>query len=176
MSEVIQINGTDVKIVKDDISMLDIESFVFYAQPSLALGSGYGNAISTRGGPSIKKELDTMEKRNAGDVVFTTAGNLKAKYIFHAVGPAFQEEDSENKLRTAIFNTLIAADEKGVKSLAFPMMGAGFYGIAPDSSITIMFDCIRRHLNNKSNLKEIVICANDNREYRLFTSKTSLLK
>ena len=81
----------------DDIGTLDVDAFVFYAQTSLSLGSGNGNAISTRGGASIKKELDAMGKAKVGDMVVSSAGNLKAKYILHSVGPSFQEEDSGNK-------------------------------------------------------------------------------
>ena len=115
-----------VRLIRGDITELDVDAFVFYAQPDLALGSGFGTAISVRGGPSIQKELDELGPVETGQAVVTGAGKLKADFIVHAVGPRFQEEDTEGKLRTTVLNSLKAAEEKGVKRIALPAMGAGF--------------------------------------------------
>ena len=100
-----------IHIVKDDITNMEVDAFVFYARPDLKLGSGYGTAISIRGGPKIQEELDTLAPRKTGEAVTSGAGKLKAKFIIHAVGPAFQEEDIENKLRTTLENVLKEAAE-----------------------------------------------------------------
>jgi len=170
------INGTIISITKDDLTMMDVEAIVFYANKDLSLGSGYGNAISTRGGPSIKKELDAMIKPGISDVVISSAGNLKAEYILHAVGPAFQEIDVEVKLRKAIDNAFLKAEDKGIKFIAFPIMGTGFYGVSPDVSIDIMFESVKNYLQKKSKIKEIIFCGNDNREYRLLEKKLDIMK
>jgi O-acetyl-ADP-ribose deacetylase (regulator of RNase III) len=176
MEEKTQINGTSVVIVKDDLTMMDVEAIVFYANKQLSLGSGYGNAISTRGGPSIKKELDQMPKPSVTDVIVSAAGSLKAKRILHAVGPAFQEEDTEAKLAKLIENTLKTADNLNIKQLAFPIMGAGFYGIPADKAIKIMFETTKKYVQNKTAIKEIIFCGNDNREFRFLSSGFDQLK
>ena len=175
MSESKKINQTEVELIKDDLTALDVESFVFYARPDLKLGTGYGNAISMRGGPTIQAELDKMEGAQANDAVISGAGLLKAKYIIHAVGPVFQEENLESKLKQTIENVLKAADKQGITQLAFPMMGVGFYGILPDKSLTIMFNAFKSHLINGSSLKKLTICAGDNREYKLVSAKFGTL-
>jgi O-acetyl-ADP-ribose deacetylase len=171
MSDSIKINDTEVKVVKDDLTAMEVEAIVFYARADLQLGSGYGNAIATRGGPSIKKELDAIGKAKVTDAIVTEAGMLKTKFIIHSVGPAFQEEDMESKLKSTIDNTLKVAAEKGFNQVAFPIMGSGFYGVAPDASIQIMIDSLKEHLSNSTSLKEVILCGNDNREYRLIASK-----
>lgn len=171
MSDSIKINNTEVKVVKDDLTAMEVEAIVFYARPDLKLGSGYGNAIATRGGPSIKKQLDEIGSADITEVVVTEAGMLKTKHIMHSVGPAFQEEGIEKKLKSLMDNTLAKAEEIGFKQVAFPIMGAGFYGIAPDAAITIMLTSLKEHLKNSTSLKEVLLCGNDNREYRLFASK-----
>ena len=92
MSESIKIQNCTLQLVKQDITDFEVEAFVFYAEPNLALGSGYGSAIARRGGPSIKAELDKIGSVSKTDAVITEGGSLKAKYIVHAVGPTFQEE------------------------------------------------------------------------------------
>ncbi len=171
MSVNIKINQTTLRLIKDDLTALDVEAFVFYARSDLVLGSGYGTEISIRGGPSIKAELNKIGSAEQLESVITSAGELKTKHIIHAVGPAFQEEDIENKLSTTIENVLKCADSNGITQLAFPLMGIGFYGILMDSCIKIMTDSISKYLSENIGLKEVIICANDNREYRPFAAK-----
>jgi O-acetyl-ADP-ribose deacetylase (regulator of RNase III) len=157
-----------IRLEKGDLTMMDIESIVFYARHDLSLGSGFGNAISVRGGPSIQEELKTLETINTCDVVITKAGELKAKYILHAVGPRFQETDLEAKLQKTILNTLQAASEKQIRSIAFPPMGTGFYGVPLDLSARVMCDVISDHLSGNTNIEKVVICVHDQREYKVF--------
>lgn len=175
MPEEKKIGNSSLKLIQDDITLLDVEAFVFYARPDLQLGSGYGNAISMRGGPTIQTELNELGQAEVTKVVTTAAGKLKAKQIFHAVGPAFQEEDVEEKLRTTIKNALRLADETGVSQLAFPAMGVGFYGIPLEESGEITLGVIKDYLQGKTKLKEVIVCLNDSREYKPFQAQFSAL-
>jgi O-acetyl-ADP-ribose deacetylase (regulator of RNase III) len=158
-----------MRIVKDDITNLEVDAFVFYASPDLQLGSGYGGAISMRGGPAIQEELKKFGTVETGAAVTTSGGDLKAKYIVHAVGPRFQEADTESKLRTVTLNSLKEAESKGVERLAFPTMGTGFYGIPLDLSAKVTLGAIGEYLkNDRTKIKEVVICTRDPREIKPF--------
>ena len=74
----------------------------------------------------------------------------------------------EGKLRRTIRNCLKTAEEKGFRKLAFPPMGAGFYGIPLDDSARITVGAVMEYLENSTRLKEVVVCANDGREFRAF--------
>jgi O-acetyl-ADP-ribose deacetylase (regulator of RNase III) len=162
------INRSVVRLIKGDITDLDVDAFVFYAQPDLALGSGFGGAIAVRGGPSIQKDLETLAPVATGEAVVSAAGNLKAEYIIHAVGPRFQEEDTEGRLRTTVLSSLRCAEEIKVGRLAFPAMGAGYYGIPPDVCARVMLEVIIGHLKGTTRIKEVVICVLDTRQYNAF--------
>jgi O-acetyl-ADP-ribose deacetylase (regulator of RNase III) len=142
----------------------------------LKLGAGFGNAIAVRGGSSIQEELNGRGPLSTGEVVFTDAGNLKSKFIIHAVGPRFQEEDTENKLRKTMDNILQLSEKKGIKKIAFPPMGYGFYGVPIDLCATVMTETINNHIMKKSSLEEIVIAVMDDREYEAFESKMTIKK
>jgi O-acetyl-ADP-ribose deacetylase (regulator of RNase III) len=163
-----RINQSVVRLIKGDITDIEIDAFVFYAQPDLALGSGFGGAIAVRGGPSVQKELDQLGPVETGEVVVSAAGKLKADYIIHAVGPRFQEEDTEAKLRTTVLNSLKRAEKTRVARIAFPAMGAGYYGIAPDLSARVMLEVIRGHLEGDTCIKEVIICVLDTPQYNAF--------
>lgn len=166
MQEKVQIKSSTLHVMKADITATEIDAFVFYARNDLKLGSGFGNAIALRGGPSIRKELENLGPLTVTEVVVTTAGNMKAKHIIHACGPKFQEENTEQKLKTTIQNVLKAAESNGIESIAFPPMGAGFYGVPLDTSAKITIETIADYLNKGSEIKDVVICGNDNREYK----------
>ncbi len=168
MPEQKMIQTCNLRLIQQDITDFEIEAFVFYAQPNLELGAGFGSAITRRGGQSIKKELDEIGALSVTDAVVTGGGQLKAKYIVHAVGPAFQEERIEEKLQMTILNALKKAEEKGIRHIAFPPMGTGFYGIPLANSLEIMMRSFEEYLSQGGNMEEIVICANDPREYRAF--------
>ncbi len=165
-----KIKDKTIKVVQDDTTLQEVDAIVFYAEPNLKLGSGYGGAISSRGGPTIQKELDELGPVEVTQVVVTEAGKLKAKHILHAVGPAFQEPDMIEKLRTTIKNVLSTADEKGLATLALPAMGAGFYGVPLTESAKITFEVLRDYLTNGGKLEQVMVCLNDGREYRAFES------
>ncbi len=157
-----------IHLEKGDIIMMDIEAIVYYAQHDLVLGSGFGNSITVRGGSSIQEELKTFETISMGEAVITSAGELKSKYIIHAVGPRFQESDIEEKLITTIQNVLKLAEEKQIREICFPPMGTGFYGIPLELSARVMFEVIKKHLAGNTVLEKVVICLMDQREYNAF--------
>jgi O-acetyl-ADP-ribose deacetylase (regulator of RNase III) len=168
MSNKKKIGDSEVSLVKSDQTLMEVEAIVFFANPNLQLGSGFGSAISMRGGPSIKKQLDEIGHCNLGESVITEAGELPAKYIIHAVGPRFQEPDIESKLKATMINSLKIAEEKGITQIAYPPMGTGFFGISLAMCAKVMFDSIKEYLSGRSKIKEVIVCVGDNRELRAF--------
>lgn len=164
-----RIGKIPLQIICDDITAIDTDCFVFYARPDLRLGSGFGTAISMRGGPTIQAELDTKGTRDVTEVVTTAAGNLKARAIIHSVGPAFQEEHLEEKLYQTVLNVLREADRNGFKRLALPAMGVGFYGIPLALSARTTLRAISEYVqNNQAGFEELTICVLDKRDLAPF--------
>jgi len=168
MSEQLMVNETTLRVAREDITTFDIEAFVYYATPDLVLGTGFGNAIAVRGGPTIQSELNELAPAQVCDAVASTAGKLSATTIIHAVGPRFQEQDLEDKLRRTIVNTLRKADELSIARIAFPPMGRGFYGVPLTKSAELTVGAIRDYLTGETGIREVVICVNDHAEVAAF--------
>ena len=163
-----EIGGKVVRLIRADITELDVEAFVFDIDSDMKLGAGFGSAIQRRGGIVIQKELDQIGDCPTGEAVVTQAGILKAEYIIHVNGPKFREVDEEGKLRSATKNALRRADEKGVKRLAIPPIGTGLYQVPMDLCVRVMVDTVSRHLANSTTLEEVLIVTMDEREYKPF--------
>jgi len=166
-----KVGKTVVRLQHGDLTALPVDAFVFYAREDLHLGSGYGTAIQSRGGVAIKKELDEIGSIKMGEAVMTGAGEMTPKHIIHACGPKFQEADLDKKLRDCVWCSLKVADEAGLKTIAFPPMGAGFYGVPLDLSADVMIDCIKAFLERDTSLEEVIICVIDYRDYVPFRKK-----
>ena len=154
-----------IRLQHGDLTALPVDAFVFYAREDLQLGSGYGTAIQIRGGASIAKELQEIGSIKMGEAVITGAGEMNARHIIHACGPKFQEADLERKLRQCVRSSLRAADKAGLKTVAFPPMGTGFYGVPLDLSAKVMLDTIKFFLEGSTSLEEVIICVVDYRDY-----------
>lgn len=163
-----KVNKTTVHLIQGDLTAMDVDAWVFYAKENLDIGSGYGTAISMRGGMAVKQELEKIGSVGMGQAVITTAGEMKARHIIHACGPKFQEADLEKKLRSCMAASLKLASEKGLKTLAFPPMGAGFYGVPLDLCAKVMLEEIAAAAKGETSLEEVTVCVVDFRDFTTF--------
>jgi len=160
-----------IRLVKGDITDMEVEAFVYDITSDVKLGSGYGGAIAVMGGRSIQEELDAIGSCPTGEAIITSAGEMKAKYIIHLNGPKFYEPDTEGKLRQAIMAALQRAGKMGIKQLAFPPVGTGFYQVPLDLCARVMVDTVTEHLEGDTNLEEVLFVALDTREFEPFRAK-----
>jgi O-acetyl-ADP-ribose deacetylase (regulator of RNase III) len=176
MSDEIKVKQGVIRIAVGDITELPVEGIVYYARPDLVLGSGFGGVIAAKGGPKIQEELKKFGRANTTDVVITSGGDLKAKYILHAVGPRFQEEDLEEKLRNTMGNVLRKAEESRIQSLAFPAMGVGFYAVPLEVCARETLETVKKHLEASAGIREAVFCLRDSHEYKKFLEQLQRIR
>ena len=160
-----------LRLVRGDITDIEVEAFVFDITEDAKLGSGHGGAVQQRGGIVIQKELDEIGTVPTGQAVVTQAGILKADHIIHTNGPKFREEDEEGKLRSAVEAALRRAREHGIKRLAFPTIGTGLYQVPLDLCARVMVGAICTELADETSLEEVMIVAPDSRELVPFQTR-----
>jgi O-acetyl-ADP-ribose deacetylase (regulator of RNase III) len=123
-----------IELREGDITRIAVDAIVNAANSSLAGGGGVDGAIHRAGGPSIMRELDEIRPRSGGcktgSAVATSAGNLPAKYVFHAVGPVYRDgKHGEPDLLASCYRTCLAlADERDLRTISFPAISTGVYG------------------------------------------------
>ena len=84
-----RINRSYLELVEGDITDLEVEAIVNAANSRLKLGGGVAGAIRKKGGKVIQDECDRIGYCPVGEARVTTGGELKAKYLIHAVGPMY---------------------------------------------------------------------------------------
>ncbi|MHC1635163.1 MAG: macro domain-containing protein [Candidatus Methanospirareceae archaeon] len=174
----IKIGETVIELVKGDITELSTDAIVNAANSSLQLGGGVAGAIRRKGGPKIQEECNKIGRCEVGNAVITTGGNLKAKYVIHAVGPRYGEGEEDEKLRNATLNSLRIAEEKGLRSIAFPAISTGIFGFPMERCAEIMLSTAISYARSKpeSSLKHIVFCLYDDKALEIFERTLGKLK
>ena len=177
MADELKVNDKKISLTVGFITDTpNVDGIVFYARPDLTLGSGFGSAIATQGGPKVQEELKKIGSAQVTEVVVTGGGNLQAKYILHAVGPRFQEEKLEEKLQTTILNSLKKADDQKLRRIVFPAMGAGFYGVPLEVCARLSLETVREFLPRAGSLQEVMFCLRDLRELKPFQEQLRKMK
>ncbi len=148
-----QFRESRLELLQGDITKLSVDAIVNAANCELAGGGGVDGAIHRAGGPSIMQETDRLYPQGCqtGSAVISTAGNLQARYVIHAVGPIWQgglRKETE-QLANTYQACLTLAVEHQCRSLAFPAISTGVYrfplDLAAEVSLKTISHFLERH-------------------------------
>jgi O-acetyl-ADP-ribose deacetylase (regulator of RNase III) len=151
-----------------NIALLNVDAIVNAANEHLGFGAGVAGAILQEGGDKIQKECNEIGFCEAGSAVLTSGGQLKAKYVIHAVGPMYGEGNESAKLSSAVKASLTLAEENGVHSIAFPAIGAGLFHYPLAECASIMVNTIKETAPTLKSVNRIVICLHDEKKLDTF--------
>jgi O-acetyl-ADP-ribose deacetylase len=106
----------------------------------LLLPQGVSGALKRRAGYEPFLELARHGPIALGGAVETSAGRLPYRAIIHVAGISMFWRSSEWVIRGCVRSALGIAREKGYRSVAFPLIGAGTGGFQPEQALAIMQD------------------------------------
>ena len=165
------IKNSKINLVQGDITELSTDVIVNAANAQLILGGGVAGAIRRKGGPSIQEECNKVGGTIVGGAVITTGGELKAKYVIHAVGPRMGEGNEDEKLKNATLNSLKLMDEHVLKSIAFPAISTGIFGYPVDRCAKIMISNAKEYLAGETQIEEVIFCLYSASDFKVFENE-----
>ena len=119
---------------KGDITEAEVDALVNAANPTMLGGGGVDGAIHRAAGPRLKEACRQVRATSGvrcpfGEARITSAGELKARHVIHAVGPRYTRDPEPEKLLESAFRaSLELALENECRSIAFPAISCGAYG------------------------------------------------
>ncbi len=143
-------NGRVLRATAGDITKIAADAIANAANSALAGGGGVDGAIHRAGGPAIMRELDQIRAKlggcPTGSAAVTGAGNLPARYVFHAVGPVYRDgNQGEPELLAACYETCLRlAEERDVETITFPAISTGIYGFPAEEAAHIAVTTVAR--------------------------------
>ena len=157
-----------IYFIQGDITEMAADAIVNAANTDLMLGAGVAGAIRRKGGPRIQEACDRLGPVPLGAAAVTTGGSLKALYVIHAASMRLGGQTTALSLRDSTRNVLDRAEEKALKSLAFPAVGTGIAGFAMAECARIMLREVLDHLKSRSTLEKIYFVLFDDAALKVF--------
>jgi O-acetyl-ADP-ribose deacetylase (regulator of RNase III)/ADP-ribose pyrophosphatase YjhB (NUDIX family) len=164
-----KIKNTEIRVIRADITELEVDAIVNAANNKLVMGGGVAGAIRKKGGQAIEDEAVKTGPIKIGEAVATAAGKLPSKYVIHAATMGMNFQTDEIKIRDSARSALKVAEELKINSLAFPALGCGVGGFPLIAAAKIISQEVFRHLReNDSAFKEVIFCLYDQEAYEVF--------
>ena len=156
----------NIKIIKCDITELEVDAIVNAANSSLLGGGGVDGAIHRKAG---KQLLEESIKYSITDYNKITNGyNLNAKYVIHTVAPKWYDFRTNNKellLENCYINSYELAKKNKIKTIAFPCLGMGVYQVPLDIGTKIS---INKAIQYSESFEKIYLVCYRDEEYKCY--------
>lgn len=148
-------------VLRADITTLDVDAIVNAANSRLIPGAGVDGAINKAAGPELGKAMMAIGRCPTGEAVITPGFKLPARHVIHTVAPVFaqhKEADVWRLLANCYKNSLALAAQRGVRSIAFPSLGTGVYGIPIARACEVAIATTRAFATEEDAPAEITFC------------------
>jgi O-acetyl-ADP-ribose deacetylase len=166
----VKVHQSDLEIVEGDITQEETVAIGNAANAALAGGGGVDGAIHRAGGPAIMAELKARYKGCAtGSAVITGGGNLKAKYVIHAVGPRYSGTTRDAELLASAYRkSLELCGEKRIDSISFPSISTGIYGYPVEEASRTALRTVIDYLKDHPEIKLARFVLFDSKTYQAY--------
>ncbi len=159
-----------IKLLKGDITSLQVDVLVNAANHSLLGGGGVDGAIHHKAGNGLLEECKTLGGCATGEAKITSGYNLLAKFVIHTVGPVWRGGDfqEESLLKSCYYESLRLADKLKLKSIAFPNISTGIYGFPKLLAAHIAIETVKEAAGLFTHIEQLVFVAFDEENYDIY--------
>ncbi|MDM7554206.1 O-acetyl-ADP-ribose deacetylase [Xanthomonas fragariae] len=165
-----------IEVRQGDITELDVDVIVNAANASLLGGGGVDGAIHRAAGPRLLEACKAVPQIGpgmrcpTGEVRITDGFNLKARHIFHTVGPVWRDgkHNEPEQLANCYWQSLKLAEQMMLHSIAFPAISCGIYGYPLYQAARIAVTETRHWQRSHKVPKHIVLVAYNEATYKTY--------
>ena len=133
---------------RGDIVDQPVEALVSSDDGSLTMSGGVSRRIKQAGGPRLVEQARRLAPVRAGRAIVTGGGDLRQRYVFHAITLEFSRDHALKPSRDLISELMSScvyhADTHYVTTIAFPLLGTGSAGLPEDVCLDTMFRFLAR--------------------------------
>ena len=163
-----------VHLIIGDITEIAVDVIVNSANKSLLGGGGLDYIIHKKAGPLLKAECIRINTEKGGCLTgqaeVTTAGNLSAKFLIHAVPPRWLNgERGEYQLLCDTYsNALKKAEKIKAKTIAFPNMATGVYSFPKQVAAEIAIGTVLSQLPSYNQIQQVFFICHEVVNYEIY--------
>lgn len=160
--------ASKIILMQGDLTEMDTDAIVNAANNDLQHGGGVAGAIRRKGGAIIQEESNAIGSIPVGTAAITSGGQLKARYVIHAASMELGGRTDAKALRGSTAHSLRIANEKRIKTIAFPAVGTGIAQFPVEQCAEIMLREVVSHLKRGSSLEKVYFVLFDARSLKVF--------
>ncbi|XP_053188360.1 core histone macro-H2A.1 isoform X1 [Scomber japonicus] len=174
--------GQKLQVVQADISIVESDAVVHPTNSSLYTGGEVGSALEKKGGKEFTEALQELKKKNGplevAGAVLTGGFGLPAKYVIHCNSPGWGSDKCEELLDKTVKNCLALADEKKLKSVAFPSIGSGRNGFPKQTAAQLILKAISTYFvaTMSSTIKTVYFVLFDSESIGIYVQEMAKLE
>ena len=169
-----------VRVVKGDITGLEVDAIVNAANERMLGGGGVDGAIHRAAGHELFEAcLKVPETRPGvrcptGEARITPGFRLPARFVIHTVGPVYRDgrHGETAKLGACYRNELALAVANGCASVAFPCISTGVYGYPPEAASEIAVREVKAFLAENPHVA-VTFCCFSERALETYRARVS---
>lgn len=167
-------NKMGIRVYRGDITKLETDAVVNAANETLLGGGGVDGAIHRAAGKELLAECRTLGGCSTGQAKLTKGYLLPANYVIHTVGPVWHggEQGEPELLADCYRNSLLLAQENGIKSIAFPAISTGVYGYPKEKAAVVAVNTILEFLETYD--MDVILTAFSDMDEQLYQQLISL--
>ncbi|XP_067331763.1 core histone macro-H2A.2 isoform X2 [Channa argus] len=176
--------GQKLSLTESEISKIGtikVEGIINPTNAEMDLKDAVGNALEKAGGREFLEGLKELRKAQGplevASVAVSQASGMAARFIIHCNVPQWGSEKCEDQLEKTVKNCLSAAEEKKLKSVAFPSLPAGRNGFPKQTAAQLILKAISNHFVSatSSSLKNIYFVLFDSESIGIYLQEMAKL-
>ena len=147
-----------VRLEHGDLARAEADVIVSAANTRLTMEVGVARALLQSGGENVAREALAAAPARMGDVVWTGAGSLRARFVAHAVAAL----DGAICVGRCTLRALFGAEQRRQRSIAFPALGSGVGDVPMSLSAMLTLEAVRTFASfEPSALEEVAVVLYD---------------
>ncbi|CAH6797112.1 Macroh2a1 [Phodopus roborovskii] len=173
--------GQKLQVVQADIASIDSDAVVHPTNTDFYIGGEVGNTLEKKGGKDFVEAVLELRKKNgplevAGAAVSAGHG-LPAKFVIHCNSPVWGADKCEELLEKTVKNCLALADDRKLKSIAFPSIGSGRNGFPKQTAAQLILKAISNYFVStmSSSIKTVYFVLFDSESIGIYVQEMAKL-
>lgn len=173
--------GQKLQVVQADIATIESEAVVHPTNSTFYMGGEVGSALEKIGGKEFAEAVLELRKSNGplevAGAAMTSGYGLPAKYVIHCNSPGWGSDKCEEMLDKTVKNCLALADEKKLKSVAFPSIGSGRNGFPKQTAAQLILKAISSYFvtTMSSSIKTVYFVLFDSESIGIYVQEMAKL-
>jgi O-acetyl-ADP-ribose deacetylase (regulator of RNase III) len=157
----------------DDLAFFDGEAIVRPVNEDLGATTPLLRRLELAAGTQLYNQIRLQEPLPVGAAVVTSAGDLSAELLVHAVVMSRSEPVTPDSVRRALTSALQRVESWQIREVAIPPFGLGAGNLEIDECARVMVGVIAAHVGGSQYPEHITFVTETSEEERAFATELS---